>query len=331
MAAGGFPSFFGDDIQTPTIIFATVLSFCMILGHLISSWVKWGEELEEYEVSALFVYPIKSCKGIAVSSHEVYQRGFKADRQWLIVEEESGNFLTQRTNPKMALIEPSLPTDSSTELVLKAEGMPDLAVPIIKRDRRAEMDVFVWQCRIIGVDQGDKAAEWVTKFLDSEEPLRLVRFHEDFVRPTNPAFAKGYQTGFSDGYPFLLASEGSLEAVAEKLQEHIDMIQFRPNIVVKGCTPFAEDSWSKIKVGDLAMKIVKPCDRCKVPNINPLTGTLGELKVTEALQTFRTGKQLDLKETSWNSAVFFGQNVVHENVSGKISVGDKVKIYKKAK
>mmetsp|Transcript_33916 Transcript_33916/g.44739 ORF Transcript_33916/g.44739 Transcript_33916/m.44739 type:complete len:332 (+) Transcript_33916:57-1052(+) len=314
--------------ELPMLVSTAILGLVIILV-VIFQFFKSEKVLEEYEVSAIYVYPVKSCKGTSVASQEIDKNGFKADRQWLVVTEAEGGMVTQRHKSKMALIKPELPSDSSTALILRAPEMPDIAVPIVKKDKRSEMDVFVWGAHIIGIDQGDEVGEWLTKFLDSEdEPLRLVRFKEGYVRPTDPAFAPGYQTGFADGFPFLCASEASLDDLNARLSGDVPMDRFRPNIVVKGCKPFAEDSWAKLKIGKIPMKIVKPCSRCKIPMIDQNTGDKGSESVTETLQKFRTGEELNLQNPKWKNEVFFGQNVVHDKNSGRISVGDKVQIIK---
>ena len=104
-------------------------------------------------------------------------------------------------------------------------------------------------------------------------------------------YAPKGQTGFSDGFPFLLASVAGLHELNRRLREPVTMMNFRPNIVVDGCDPFEEDKWKQVRVKNLIMNIVKPCSRCTMPNINPKTGKMmdDDTKPSRIMKSFRTG------------------------------------------
>ena len=95
----------------------------------------------------------------------------------------------------------------------------------------------------------------------------------------------------------------------------IGMDRFRPNIVVKGCNPYEEDTWQRVRVGAVPLDVVKPCSRCQIPTTDQATGLRDQSKdpqPTTTLMTYRTGKQLGLVAINpkWRDEVFFGQNVV---------------------
>ena len=160
----------------------------------------------------------------------------------------------------------------------------------------------------------------------------MVRKRSNFIRRTDPQFAPSGQVAFADNYAFLLASTESLNAVNSKLKTPVTMHNFRPNIVVEGVgESFAEDSWSTVTINKKFFSVVRPCDRCKVPNINQVTGVQNELlPVSEALKTFRTGAFLGYKNEAWKDEVFFGQNLDHGGkAGGRISVGSSVYVTSK--
>ncbi|CAM9315907.1 unnamed protein product [Discosporangium mesarthrocarpum] len=248
-----------------------------------------------------------------------------------MVVDGRGRFMSQRRCPKMALISPSLPKVMNEPLLLSAPGLPTLEVPVLQAKRPGKggggevVDVGIWRDTCVAVDQGEDAATWLSDFLEMEG-LRLVRMQDGFVRPTDPSYGRGFQTGFADGFPMLLTSEESLQELNSRMDEReaVGMERFRPNLVVRGWGPFGEDRWSEIQVGGLRMRVVKPCERCQVPTINQETLEKRE-EPRATLSKFRTGAQLGLWKQSWAEGLFFGQNVLHE-AQGMIRVGDRVEV-----
>ncbi|MFZ6026854.1 MAG: MOSC domain-containing protein [Chloroflexota bacterium] len=261
-------------------------------------------------VSALYTYPIKSCRGTPVDSAQVGPRGIQGDRQLMLVTTE-GNFLTQRQHPRMALIYPQWQADY---LKLVAPAMPDQAIQPTNAGPRRR--VVVWRDTCDAIDQGDRAAEWFSEYLGFS--CRLVRMADDFVRQVNQAYAPrpSDQTGFADGYPFLIVSQASLDDLNTRLSAPLPMDRFRPNLVIAGCMPFAEDGWQVIRVGDLLFDVVKPCARCVVTTTDQDTAVRGK----EPLNTLAAYRTLDGK-------VMFGQNAIHRS-GGQICRGDTVDVLK---
>ena len=316
-----------------TLFTATFLLTRLLSSKCLCQVVKGGSSescsAKKLVVSELVIYPIKSCKGIKVSYAKVTKRGFEYDR-WFMLVNETGKFMSQRKYPKMALIGTEIDF-AHDQLHITAPGMSRLTVSLYQPEHGEQMKVDVWGDECIGIKVGsEEVSNWFNTFLETTG-LSLVRMHDDSVRPTDPTYAPKGQTSFSDGFPFLIASEKSLHALNEKLPEPVTMERFRPNIIVKNCTAFAEDSWKTVKFWSdipLTGNIVKPCSRCTIPNINPDTAVSNEdQQPTKALKTFRTGKDLDLPNKKWAGQVFFGQNLDHEGQEGSIvAVGNVVEI-----
>ena len=264
-------------------------------------------------VSALYFYPIKSCAGISLEVAEIGPRGIQGDRAFMLID-SAGRFITQREQPRMALIHPAIGEEGG--LSVSAQGMP--ALDIVVNDAGKRYKVGIWKDTCIGVDQGDAIADWFSTFLGAS--CRLVWMPEDYMRRVNPHYAIGEQdqVGFADGYPFLLISEASLTDLNDRMQRPLPMNRFRPNIVVQGTLPYAEDMWRTIRIGQMTFRIVKPCARCEIPTTDQVTAT----RSNEPLKTLATYRHAI-------RGVMFGQNLIHEN-EGTIRVGDTVEVIEEA-
>lgn len=263
-------------------------------------------------VASLHYYPIKSCRGFAVESAVITRRGLENDRLLMLVDQD-GMFLTQREHPRMALIEPHLlPGEGGEQLTLRAPQMTPLDLPVSQAGPRRM--VTVWRSRCIAVEQGDAAADWLSTYLGAS--VRLVRIADDFRRTINPDYAvtPGDETGFADGYPILLIAQASLDDLNSRLATPLPMNRFRPNMVVSGCAPFAEDSWQRIRIGGIELALVKPCARCQITTTDQETAAVGKEPLT-TLTTFRRTR----------NGVMFGQNVIGLSV-GMVRVGDAVEV-----
>lgn len=260
-------------------------------------------------VTALYHYPIKSCAGIALDVATVEPRGIRHDRELMIVEAATGLFFTQRELPRMALIRPRL---SDGALRLDAPGMASLCAEVRESGRTS--DVVVWRDTCPAVDQGDEAARWLSEFLASD--VRLVRMADGYVRGVDPVYATdgGDQVGFADGYPFLIVSEESLADLNGRMAAPLAMNRFRPNIVVRGGGPYAEDGWRQLRVGPLTFDLVKACARCTITTTDQSTAERGK----EPLTTLATYRRVE-------RGVLFGQNAIHHG-DGAIHVGDSVDV-----
>lgn len=262
----------------------------------------------EWTVSALHVYPIKSCAGLDLKAVRFDELGPLYDRRFMLVD-QTGAFLSQRQLPRMALIAPRL---GPMALQVSAPGMPMLKVAMTAPESR-RVEVELRDYRALAEDVGEHAANWFSTFL--QRSCRLVRMPVDVLRFADTHYAgPGVQLGFVDGFPALLANEASLADLNARLSEPVAMHRFRPNIVVRGGAAFAEDSWREIRIGEVSFDVVKPCSRCKIVNVEPSTAETGTEPLA-ALATYRTQ----------GHNVMFGQNCVHRAL-GSIRVGDRVQL-----
>ena len=268
-----------------------------------------GDRRPDIRVSALYHYPIKSCGGTRVESMEVVETGPLHDRELMVVDAETGTFLTQRDSPPLALVAPTITGDY---VYVTAPGMPPLEARL--RAEGTHRTAAIWTDRVESVDQGDEVAAWFSAFLRLN--VRVVRKATGVVRGVDPAYATSAtdQVGFADGFPFLLLSDESLTHLNQRLAEPLPMDRFRPNIVIAGCAvPHHEDTLGRFAIGDLTLSAVKPCARCKITTVDQRTAQVGK----EPLRTLATYRR------SPNGGVIFGINLIH-HAAGRLSVGDRV-------
>ncbi len=287
-------------------------------------------------VTALYLYPVKSCRGLAVPSARVDARGFAGDRRFLIVDQDN-RFLTQRVLPRMALIETAL---AGGELVLTAPGDGSVRVPLQPKTQNPEpktITVTVWQDTVTADDCGDEPAAWLSGFLDLS--CRLVRAGPAYARPiparkipesllkgvadlSAAALAKAegrgvpHEVSFADGYPFMVITEESLADLNARLSAPLPMNRFRPSLVVAGAAPYAEDGWTRFRIGDVIFHGATRCGRCPITTTDQATAGRAP-EPLRTLATYRRDPDGDVK---------FGRNLIHETKSGCVSVGDAVEL-----
>ena len=263
-------------------------------------------------ISALYVYPVKSCRGIAVDSARITDTGFAHDRQWLIVNGD-GKFMTQREEPRLALIETVLGSDS---LQMRASDM-HLQIPYDSAGEQVE--VTCWRDQCAAIDEGDAAAAWLSNFLGST--YRLVRFDRSRPRLSKPAWtgAVTAKNQFTDGFPWLVLSRGSLDDLNARLPKPLPMNRFRPNIVFDDVPAYEEDRTAEFQIGGARFRIVKPCDRCAITTTDQQTGTRDGDEPLRTLKRYRFDPNL--------KGVLFGQNAILLSGEGEmLKVGDEVQL-----
>lgn len=259
------------------------------------------------KLTEINIYPIKSLAGISLQSSPLDAMGLRYDRRWMLVT-PAGKFITQRTYPQMVLIQPQL---SDGALTLTREGMKNHRVPAASSDSTS-MQVEIWNDRVNALHISEETDAWLTQAIDA--PCRLVYIADNEIRQCDLLYADaGDRTGFADGFPLLLISQASLDDLNGRLQQPLPMRRFRPNLVVSGCDPYAEDGWRQIRIGDIRLRAVKPCSRCVITTVNPETGVKGP---GEPLRTLATYRMRDKQ-------IYFGQNLIHQQ-QGVLAVGQDV-------
>jgi uncharacterized protein YcbX len=267
-------------------------------------------------IAALNVYPVKSCAGVALDEVLLVETGFEFDRAWMLVDAD-GEFVTQRELPRLALVRCEL---RHAELVLRAPGM--LALHLRLDTVEAPTRVRVWDDGVAAYDMGALAARWCSDFLRQE--LRLVRFDPEQRRLSARAWTGAIEAenAFSDGFPVLVLSTASLDELNGRLGARgvppVTMARFRPNLVLDGLDAHGEDHLDELAFdtpeGAVRLKLVKPCPRCPIPNVDPDNGVPG----TEPLDTL-TGYRADPRV---DGGIAFGMNaVIVEGVERALRVG----------
>ncbi len=249
--------------------------------------------MSEAAVESLHLYPVKGCAGIDLAAADVTVTGLcidgAADREWMVVD-ETGRFLTQREFPRLALVRTSV---ADGHLCLAAPHMPDLIVA--RRRDGPSAEVVVWRSEVRGFDAGDRAAQWLSDWLAHD--ARLVLFDSTRPRACNPDYVgdSGAHTYFADGYPVLVAGTAALDdlnrRLAQRRESPLPMNRFRPNVVLRGLVAFDEDHVDTLTIGDVMLRLVKPCTRCQVTTTDQATAhvgveplrTLGEYRMDEKL------------------------------------------------
>ncbi len=269
-------------------------------------------------LAALFVHPVKSCAGIALDEALLVETGIDLDRAWMVVDEHS-DMLTQREWPRLALVQPTL---KGEEMVLRAPGM--LALHVRLDTVEDATHVRVWGDVVKAYDMGALAAQWFSDYLGGGKRLRLVRFDPEQQRLADPQWTGDVQaeTAFSDGFPLLVANRASLDDLNQRLAARgaapVTMQRFRPNLVLEGLQPFDEDHIDEIVFdtaeGPLRLRLVKPCTRCAIPNVDPATADTGA-EPGATLATYRADPRLQ-------GGITFGVNaVVVEGLEHTLRVG----------
>ena len=257
-------------------------------------------------VQSLHIYPLKSARGIDVTAARAGDRGFEHDRRFMVVDEQ-GRFLSQRQVARMALLETEIAGD---RLILGMTGAGRWEAPLRpEQGRRVPVRVWGDECEALEIEGG----AWLTEALGVR--CRLVYMPEDSLRPVDTDYAShGEVVSFADGFPYLLVSQGSLDELSERVGEEMSARRFRPNLVVAGCEPGAEDRWRRVRIGPLVFSLLKPCSRCEIVTIDPGTGVAGKEPLTSLAAYRRQGRK-----------VMFGQNAVAHG-EGEVRVGDVVEV-----
>lgn len=260
-------------------------------------------------LTGLFVYPVKSARGIALRQAELGDRGIQHDRRFMVVDER-GHFLTQRDTPTLAKLHTALHDDGLVgELVLSFEGQT-LALPLRPSSGQPRR-VRVFSDEVDALDLGAAASSFLSAALGRQ--AALVYMPQQTRRQVDPTRAAVEDiVGFADGFPYLLTNESSLAALNRELPEPVTMQRFRPNFVIAGVPAYSEDNFAALTIGGLPFAALKPCSRCVIVNIDPSSGQRSR-GVLEAL----------VRTHSLGNRPIFGQNLVARG-HGRLAVGDPV-------
>jgi uncharacterized protein YcbX len=281
-------------------------------------------------LASVHIYPLKGCRAVDLGEAAVEPWGLAGDRRWLLVD--SGfRFISQREHASLARLVVrygpgagiTVSSDGCTSSLAETSRTSSLAgtsrPPVfIATPGPAELlKVTVWRSTVLAAAAGPEADAWFSAYLG--EPVRLVYLDDPARRGVDPEFGRdGDVVSFADGYPLLLTSAGSLGQLGQWLtaegEQPVPMNRFRPNVVVTGCEPWAEDRWRRIRIGAVSFRVAKPCGRCVVTTTDQATGERGR----QPLKILGTRRRL-------GQSLVFGQNIIPDS-PGLIRVGDPLEI-----
>lgn len=259
-------------------------------------------------VSGLSIYPLKSGAGNSVTGAEMVATGLADDRMFLVTDPD-GRFLTARATP--ALLAVRVTVLGEGRYLFSAPGVPDLGIDTVPLSAPAQ--VSVWKAEVAALACGDEADRWISEVLGRAAHLSF--FGPD-SRRVSPYVAGGVVT-FADATPLLVISEASLAALSDAVGRPLEMARFRPNMVVAGAEPYAEDGWARISVGGIDFEAVGPCSRCILTTRDPVTGD--RTRDGEPLKTLARHRR------GSDGAVYFGQNF-RPLGTGRLTVGAPVTV-----
>jgi len=265
-------------------------------------------------LSAIHIFPLKSCAPLARTQALVERRGLAGDRRWMIVD-ANGRFVTGRDQARLTLVRAFPDGDG---LALSAPGLPDLRVPAPRADG-ARVQTAVWGAAVTPLLASEEASAWISAHLGL--PSRLVHMDAACMRRVKAKYDGRYgedddEVSLADGFPLLLISQAALDLLNSKLTKPVPMLRFRPNLVVAGTAPHAEDGWKRIRIGEAEFDVVKPCSRCVFTTVDFDSGRRDPAgEPLRTLITYRRGPD----------GVTFGQNLIPRKL-GTLRVGDAVEV-----
>ena len=269
-------------------------------------------------LSEIYLFPIKSLAGISVHEARLTRRGLEHDRRFMLVTLD-GQMLTQRTVPKMALLQPEL-VGSNLVIYPKNDPSNRLTVPLKPQLFVGRQQTEIWgtACRGHLVDAA--ADRWFSDQLG--QPCQLLYMRDEDERYVKRGYAKpDDEVSFADGYPYLIMGQAALDHLNEQLNQPVDADRFRANLLFIGGPAHAEDHWERFEIGNARFRGVKQCKRCQVPNINQTTAEMER----EPNRTLATYRQLE------KGKIYFGLNACWDPMGTApevVSVGQAVNVLK---
>lgn len=268
------------------------------------------------QVTGLFIYPLKSARGIALQDVQIEAMGLSGDRRMMLVDPQ-GHFVTQRELPDLArlTVVPGMP-----HLTLRLDNNSEIIVAPAQPDYR--MDVAIWRSIVSAAVAGDSVNATLSDWFG--RPVKLVFIDGESRREASADWAgEGSPMGFADGYQILVTTTGSLRALNEDMARHgegeVGMERFRPNIVVDCDQPWAEDAWTGLEIGGIRFDFVKPCPRCIMTTQDQQTGSRDGASPMPAMGRLRMSADRRVP------GVLFGWNAVPRG-EGLVRVGDTVTV-----
>ncbi|MFA9190895.1 MOSC N-terminal beta barrel domain-containing protein [Flavobacterium sp. FZUC8N2.13] len=269
------------------------------------------------QLSEIWIYPVKSLGGIALQHSKVTDRGLEHDRRWLLVD-ENDCFITQREHPKLALFQPEIAGDFLK--ISHKDVQESVAVSLfpVLPETTTKIKVTVWEDVVAAFEVSPEVSDWFSSILGFN--VRLVYMPDESLRKVDPDYAVSPNnvTSFSDGFPFLIIGQSSLDDLNSRMAKAVSIRRFRPNFVFSGGKAYEEERWEEFTIGTLSFYGVKPSGRCVMITVDPESGTISGKDPLLTLSKYKTK----------GNKVIFGQNVIAQQ-QGSIGVNDVVKVQKR--
>jgi len=268
-----------------------------------------------FRLSTIHTFPLKSGAALTHDAAQVETRGLHNDRRWMVIDADSA-FVTARKQPRLTLIRAQPRSDGGVDLA--APGGAGLSVAAPPPDG-ARVATAVWGVGITPLLADDAAHAWISAWLGA--PHRLVHMDAACERRLRWQYDGKYgtdadQVSLADGFPLLLISQAALDHLNDKLAQPVPMLRFRPNLVVTGTTPHAEDAWRRVRIGELEFEVAKSCTRCVLTTVDFTRGAFDPSG--EPLKTLIGYRRRD-------GGVQFGQNLIPRRL-GTLKVGDELEV-----
>lgn len=258
-------------------------------------------------------YPIKGCAPVQLTEATIGPSGLPDDRNFLVTSSE-GVFRSQRRDPRLALIQPSVSSDH-TMLTLHGPGIDPLTIGVDTTSPRC--DVLMFNKPFRAIDQGGEVADWLSTVLG--KPSRLTRVPPEHARVTD-GLVPG-TSAFPDSCAIHLTSRGALRALNERITTRgaaeLPMNRFRPNIVADDwADPGREDEIRQLTIGSAELAYAKLAIRCAVTLVDQHAGRRTGPEPLRTLADYRRARE---------GGVAFGIKLAVLR-PGKCSIGDEVTV-----
>lgn len=264
--------------------------------------------MNQFHLSGIYIYPIKSLGGISLNEAQIEEKGLKYDRRWMLIDQE-GTFISQRKYHSLALLQVNI--DGEVVNIVHKNNTQINTFFSVGEQTGTPISVTVWDDQSTGIEVSAAVSSWFSDFLGME--VKLIVMPAEEKRLVDPRFAANNEiVSFADGYPCLLIGQSSLDGLNDKLEQRIAMDRFRPNFVFTGGEAHIEDTFQSFTIGSIPFTAVKPCARCVLITVDQQTGTKG----AEPLKTLAGYRTV-------NKKIMFGQNLLH-SASGTIRLGDEL-------
>ena len=271
------------------------------------------DPMDRLSLHSLFRYPIKSLAGESLTHATTTARGLLHDRRWMLIDHQ-GQFITQRVHPRLALLRVEVQGDEQNHR-LSVHFPSGETIRFASEHMNSARQVTIWADTVPAVAANTELNTALSDYLGLS--AQLVFMPEHSKRQIDPTYAApGQFVSFADGFPILVTTTASLQAVSTLCHRPLDMRRFRPNVVIDGAQAWQEESWRKLRIGSMELDLVKPCTRCILTTVDPNTGVADPDRVPLLPMS---------KQKRGHAGVVFGMNALVTK-AGECTVHDPVQV-----